>query len=132
MKSDSKGEKENPTVKHNRMNINIDLGTGNQQSESKHKQLETKHEKLEFKHQQLANQERETACNLRKTKENFEFCGVNDWNGLGTECVCCNMNKEGCADIQGPIEMKFDGHDTCFCKNTTPNPNEVTAVAVEK
>ena len=80
----------------------------------------------------LINQERETACNLRKTKENFEFCGVNDWNGLGTECVCCNMNKEGCADIQGPIEMKFDGHDTCFCKNTTPNPNEVTAVAVEK
>ena len=127
MKSDSKREKENPTVKHNRMNININLGTGNQQSESKHKQLGTKHGQLQSKHEKLVRQERETACNLRKTKENFEFCGV-----MGEECVCCNMNKEGCADIQGPIEMKFDGHDTCFCKNTTPNPNEVTAVAVEK
>ena len=135
MKSDSKGEKENPTVKHNRMNIKIDLEnlarqseSKYEQSESKHDQLESKHEQLESKHDQLESQEREIACNLRKTKENFDVCVVS-----GKECVCCNMNKQDCDEsIQGPIPMQFDGHDTCFCKYKTPDPNEVTAVAVEK
>ena len=111
MKSNSKGEKENPTVKHNRMNINIDLGTGNQQIESKHKELESKHEQLEFKHKQLESkhkqllsQEKGTACHQKRVAENFVHCGLNE---DGDTCVC-----ESGPD---PIPMQTDGADECFC-----------------